>query len=172
MGNILSDQPIRCAPVELSQITPPAGQTCDQYLANFSVNLNTLSPTGGAAGATGSGYYFPNADETCSYCQYREGYDFLDSLTLNGAFRFRDIGILFAYIAFNIFLIYAVFWVFRIAKFSRGGGGGGGKKGKKSKARAKAEKVEQEVEEKNPVSDLELGGAVPLPKATTAEPGV
>ncbi|PWN32591.1 uncharacterized protein FA14DRAFT_161962 [Meira miltonrushii] len=120
LGDIYKDKPIRCSPVELNLINPPAGQTCDQYLSGFSSRLDQAP--------RGSGYYevLPgaNGSEQCGYCQYRFGEDFLatvgtKSFSFKSADRFRVIGIVFAYIAFNIALAYGLFYLARIHKWKK-----------------------------------------------------
>lgn len=120
LGDIYKDKPIRCAPVELNLINPPTGQTCDQYLSGFSSRLDQAP--------RGSGYYEvlqgPNGSEQCGYCQYRFGEDFLATVgtrafSFSSSHRFRVIGIVFAYIAFNIALAYGLFYLARIHKWKK-----------------------------------------------------
>lgn len=134
MGLALADRPIRCLPQEFNTLIPPSGQTCDTYLAGFSSNLSQM--------ASGSGYYVTNADGSCGYCQYREASTYLTGLSarelvLDPEHRYRNIGIIAAYCAFNLFLCFGAFWLFRIASFQR-----------KSKAGSVAKAGEEKVEEK------------------------
>lgn len=110
LGAVLNDQPVRCAPNEYNAITPPPGQSCAQYLANFVTDLQGPN--------LGTGYYIEGSDGTCDYCQFRVGNDYLRSINMNAAYRFRDLGIICAYIAFNILLCFALFYFFRIFKLS------------------------------------------------------
>ncbi|KDN44914.1 putative SNQ2-ABC transporter [Tilletiaria anomala UBC 951] len=161
MGNTLAGTPIRCAPYEFSTIVPPAGQTCDQYLGGFSMPLANLSNPN--APRIGVGYYTQEANG-CAYCQYREGGDYLSSVNLNAAYRFRDIGILCAYIFFNCLLFFFFFWIFRIASF---------KKQRNSKlattmpGNGAQQAVEDTVERgQDRFADTELGAATLSPQAT------
>ena len=148
MGNALSDQPIRCAPEELANVIPPAGQTCDQFLANFSTTLDNPNPSG-------VGYFETLSNGQCAFCQYREGEDYLSGIELNGAYRFRDIGIICGYIAFNFLLCFALFYMFRIFSF---------KKSPTASASKKSKKAAKAVKAKNSLADAELGAAVPFPR--------
>lgn len=115
LGNTLDGQPVICEPAEYNTVIPPAGQNCQEYLANFSSPLN--------GPPSGSGYFITNAagtpGETCSYCQYRSGSNFLtglsaDPLIFDPAHRYRNIGIVLAYCIFNVLLLFGLFWLFRI----------------------------------------------------------
>ncbi|KAK0566531.1 ATP-binding cassette transporter snq2 [Tilletia horrida] len=113
VGNAVTGIPVRCTAQEYNVLRPPPGQTCDAYLSAFSTSLQTLE-SGGQVTAIDSGYFTTLPDGTCGYCQFRDGDQFLSSVSLDAAFRFRDIGILFAYVGFNVLLAYALFFFFRI----------------------------------------------------------
>jgi len=56
-GNALHGQPVRCSSRELSVFSPPQGQTCGQYLADW------LSVSAGQL-------YNPSAVTGCEYCAF------------------------------------------------------------------------------------------------------
>ncbi|WFD29917.1 hypothetical protein MSPP1_000931 [Malassezia sp. CBS 17886] len=112
LGNAIFDKPVRCTDVELNSIVPPSGMSCEQYLKNFSSTL--AQPA-----VPGAGYYEPAPDGTCSFCAMREGEDYMDSILLDSSRRFRDLGFLVAYIAFNFFLYFALYYLFRIHRWKR-----------------------------------------------------
>ncbi|CAO1615133.1 unnamed protein product [Parajaminaea phylloscopi] len=102
LGNTLGDLPVRCSAAEFNTVIPPAGQDCRTYLGQFSSTLQEAP--------VGQGYYQQNGDGSCSYCQYREGSTFLTSLSAPPLYfsvdhRFRNIGIIIAYCAFNTALL-------------------------------------------------------------------
>ena len=111
LGNAIGGVDVLCRPEEMQVIIPPAGQTCDQYLDGFS------SPQGDPRG--GIGYYQQMQNGNCAYCQYRTGDEYLASVELNAANRFRDLGIILAYIVFNTALLFGLFYLFRIHKWSK-----------------------------------------------------
>ncbi|KAG0055293.1 hypothetical protein BGZ83_009051 [Gryganskiella cystojenkinii] len=88
----LHNVPVHCDRDELSVFSPPSGQTCGNYMAEF---LKT---------ATG---YLDNPTDTadCRYCQYSYGQDFYASMNFDFAHRWRNLGILCIYLAFNIVAI-------------------------------------------------------------------
>jgi len=101
LGQAIGGKSMHCSAVELVTVNPPAGQTCGDYFASY------MSFAGG---------YLTNADATsaCQFCSTATTDQFL-----GGAFNilyknhWRDAGLMFAYIGFNIISIY-VLWFFRI----------------------------------------------------------
>jgi len=54
----------------------------------------------------GSGaLYNPTATESCEYCRYGTGDDYLKTLAVGWGGRWRDFGVLWAYVAFNVGLL-------------------------------------------------------------------
>ena len=78
-----------CALNELSRFNRPTGQTCQAYLANY---LKT------APGQLMN----PMATSQCEYCPLTTSDQFLASVAITWSARWRNYGIGFAYIAFNI----------------------------------------------------------------------
>jgi ABC-type multidrug transport system permease subunit len=106
LGNVLGGEAIVCAANELNTLNPPAGQSCEQFLGAYF-----------ASGAPG--YFVQNADGSCGTCAYAQAETFLSSLstsslTLSSSHKWRNLGIIAAYIAFNFFLCLGLFWAFRI----------------------------------------------------------
>ncbi|WFD44377.1 hypothetical protein MPSI1_003045 [Malassezia psittaci] len=117
LGNAIHDKPVICSEHELNTIIPPSGQTCDSYLQPLSYPLNVTPP----AGSSSRGYYLSNADGTCGFCSMRNGEDYLAGNEMNAKYRYRDIGILCAYIAFNLLLVYAMYYLFRVHSWRKSG---------------------------------------------------
>ncbi|KAF9428716.1 hypothetical protein BGZ94_001367 [Podila epigama] len=85
---------VNCAPDEFSIFNVPPGQTCGDYAAEFL--------------KTASGYINNmNATENCEYCQYSKGQDFYAGLSMDFENRWRNIGIMCIYLAFNIIVVLA-----------------------------------------------------------------
>jgi len=63
----------------------------------------------------------PNAGggAQCGYCQYGNGNEYLTTVQASYSDRWRNTGILFGYIAFNLICIFAFTWAFRIHDWSR-----------------------------------------------------
>lgn len=104
LGQAIGRQTISCSSVELVPVNPPSGQTCGAYLDPF------ISFAGG---------YVTNPDATsaCMYCEFRTTDEFLSSsFNIEWAHRWRNFGLMWAFIAFNVFAIYAFTYIFRIQK--------------------------------------------------------
>ena len=111
MGNALYLEKVRCSPEEFNQIVPPAGQSCQQYLRNFTSSLDQPA-------VPGAGYY-EEASGVCNFCSMRQGEDYLRSIELSSSNRFKDLGYLVAYIAFNYLVAYAMYYFFRVHRWKR-----------------------------------------------------
>ncbi|PVI04434.1 ATP-binding cassette transporter ABC1 [Periconia macrospinosa] len=131
-STLLHGRAVVCSPTEVSRFSPPAGQTCGEYLTDF---LKT------APGVLQN----PEATDECNYCGLRNSDQFLAGSEIFYSQRWRNFGILWGYIGFNIFMAVFTYWVFRVAKFGKG-------KGKKAtatknKETQRAEKVVEKTAE-------------------------
>ena len=79
LTKVLYDVEVTCAPTELTSFSPPAGQTCGQYMAEFF--------------QTGSGYLVDNSSTTiCEYCEYSSGSEYAATMNLtNDLDGWRDV---------------------------------------------------------------------------------
>lgn len=69
---------------------PPQGRTCSEYLQSF------INVVGGYLAE-------PNATSSCAYCPYRTTDQYLESnFSIKYSHRWRNIGIVIAFIAFNV----------------------------------------------------------------------
>ncbi|KAK5134770.1 hypothetical protein LTR08_006145 [Meristemomyces frigidus] len=82
-----------CKPDELNRFTSPPGQTCGEYMAAFF-----------AAG--GPGYIVDNSTMSCGYCAYSVGDQFYEPIGISFDHRWRDFGILTAFIGSNLVLLF------------------------------------------------------------------
>lgn len=105
VGTGLHDRQVVCAQNELAIMQPPAGETCGTYLANY-------------ATLTGGAIYNPNANADCEYCTTVVGDQFLESVSISWDQRWRNYGIVFAYIVFNIFGAVLLYYLIRVRKSS------------------------------------------------------
>ncbi|KAK4501851.1 hypothetical protein PRZ48_007660 [Zasmidium cellare] len=93
VSNELHGQPVVCTTAELNRFTAPPGETCGDYMQPFF-----------AAG--GPGYITNNATSDCSYCAYSIGDQFYEPLGISFDHRWRDFGILCAFIGSNLILLF------------------------------------------------------------------
>ncbi|KAF9461727.1 pleiotropic drug resistance ABC transporter [Collybia nuda] len=102
LGQALGRQSIACAPVELVTLTPPSGQTCGAFLQTY------ISNAGGYVAN-------PDATSACDFCAFATTDQFLGaSFNIFYSHHWRNAGILFGYILFNIAALFIFTWFFRI----------------------------------------------------------
>ncbi|KIM93493.1 hypothetical protein OIDMADRAFT_137891 [Oidiodendron maius Zn] len=101
----LHDRAISCASSETSIFNPPAGHTCSEYLASYLMQA--------------PGYLVnPNATIGCEYCSFRNADQFLAGSEIYWSERWRNFGVMWAFIFFNIFIAIVTYYLFRIKKWS------------------------------------------------------
>ncbi|OAA65489.1 ABC transporter cdr4 [Niveomyces insectorum RCEF 264] len=96
---------VTCAENEFLHFDPPAGQTCGEYLAPY-INAVDGYVTNDTASATSN----------CSFCTVRYTNTVLAGVSSEYSQRWRNFGILWAYIIFNIFAALFVYWLVRVPK--------------------------------------------------------
>lgn len=96
---------VQCGDAEYSQFPPPAGQTCGAYLGTFL--------------QTAAGYLEdPNSTTMCQYCPLSSADQFLAGDGIVYGERWRNFGIVFVYILFNIVTAVFLYYVFRVKHWS------------------------------------------------------
>ncbi|CEL55831.1 hypothetical protein RSOLAG1IB_01843 [Rhizoctonia solani AG-1 IB] len=107
--NGIGNMDLTCSPTEIQTIVPPSGQTCSSYMSQYI--------------STAGGYLVnPNASSDCQFCPQSTTDTYLTSLNMSYSHRWRNVGIMIAFVAFNVFLVYAGTWLFRVRRgnpFSR-----------------------------------------------------
>ncbi len=120
----LAGVPVRCSPAEAASFNPPPGQTCADYAASF-------------VAAAGSGYLLdPDATSNCGFCPYSSGTEYMRTLNIEPADKWRNLGIFAAFCVSNWALVYFFIYTVRIRGWSFGlatvfGGLGSGVRGLK-----------------------------------------
>lgn len=104
----LHDRVVQCSPSEMSIFDPPSGQTCGEYMSSF------MSMAGGQLSN-------PNATSDCNYCSVAVADDFLSSVNIYWSERWRNFGLMWVYIVFNIFLATMLYYTFRVKKWNLSG---------------------------------------------------
>ncbi|KAG9246527.1 AtrD, ABC-transporter [Calycina marina] len=101
IGNAL----VQCTDVELLSFNPTAGDTCGTYMDDY-INLY------------GGGGYLQdvNATSDCKFCTLSDTNSFLASLSSSYGHRWRNFGILFAFVAVNIVAAVFLYWLARVPK--------------------------------------------------------
>lgn len=109
-----------CAPNELLHFEPPNGSTCGEYMKDFQ--------------ATVGGYpQNPDATSDCAYCSIGDTNVFLAGVHAEYDKVWRNFGILWAYVVFNVAGALFFYWLARVPK-----------KAKKEKEELSPEQVQAE----------------------------
>ena len=99
----LANQRITCSAIEVTQFNPPPNQTCGEYMAQYIQNL---------------GGYVENPDATsaCSFCSADNTNTYLRQLSSSYTTRWRNFGIMWAFIVFNIAAALFFYWLARVPR--------------------------------------------------------
>ncbi|PBP23756.1 ABC-transporter [Diplocarpon rosae] len=111
----LAGRAVYCSSNEIAIMQPPPNTSCGTYLADY------VSASGGAL-------YNPSATADCQYCSATVADQFLAGVAISYGTRWRDYGIGFAFIVFNICAAVFFYYIFRVRKSEGKSGGGGGLK--------------------------------------------
>ncbi|KAK7466063.1 Multidrug resistance protein [Stygiomarasmius scandens] len=97
-----------CSDIELSIIDPPIGQTCWQYLEPFIT-------------AVGTGDVLNrNATSACQFCALTDTNVFLKTVSASYEHRWRNFGIMWVYVIFNVVAALFLYWLARVPKGAKG----------------------------------------------------
>ena len=99
----LANTRVTCADNEFLQLQPEGGQTCGEYLQPY------ISQVGGYLQDN-------NTRTTCNYCTYDDSNVFLSQVNIFYGNRWRDFGILWAFIIFNVCAAVFFYWLVRVPK--------------------------------------------------------
>ncbi|KAJ9137096.1 Abc transporter [Pleurostoma richardsiae] len=102
------DRVITCSSRETSIFDPPPGYTCGQYMDPYL----QLAP---------GRLQNPDATSDCRYCQLSVADQYLASSQIYWSDRWRNFGLLWAYVVFNIFVAILTYYIFRVKRWSLSG---------------------------------------------------
>ncbi|KEQ91070.1 hypothetical protein AUEXF2481DRAFT_70340 [Aureobasidium subglaciale EXF-2481] len=103
-GTGLHGRAVRCSTAEMKNFSPPAGSNCGAYLSTYLVD---------AAGQLTN----PEAETNCQYCPLTIADQFLGVSEIKWSERWRNVGIVFAYILFNIMATFGLYYVFKVRRW-------------------------------------------------------
>jgi ATP-binding cassette, subfamily G (WHITE), member 2, PDR len=101
----LHSRVVTCATNELAVMQPPSGETCGSYLSQY-------------ASLAHGAIYNPNATSDCQYCSVTLADEFLSSNSIFWDQRWRNWGLGFVYIGFNIVVAVLLYYLIRVRKGS------------------------------------------------------
>ncbi|EFR04875.1 ATP-binding cassette transporter [Nannizzia gypsea CBS 118893] len=99
----LANVEVSCATNEFILINPRDGQSCGEYMADYISRLG--------------GYLLdPDTVDTCQYCKIKDTNIFLEHVSSSYDTRWRNFGIIWVYIVFNIVAAISLYWLARMPK--------------------------------------------------------
>jgi len=103
MSTTLGQAPAYCADSEFQTFFPPQGQTCGDYMSEY------IEMAGG---------YLRDAQATdqCSFCQMDSTNQFLTRIHADWDTRWRDFGLLWVYVGFNVVAAIFLYWLCRVPR--------------------------------------------------------
>ncbi|KIY47781.1 pleiotropic drug resistance ABC transporter [Fistulina hepatica ATCC 64428] len=106
IGYAAGHSKVVCSESEYVTVIPPSGQTCGEYMDTY------ISSSGGYLTN-------PNATSSCHFCAVDDSDAILGPIfNIYYSHHWRDFGLVFVFVVFNIFLAYAVTWLFRVRRGS------------------------------------------------------
>ncbi|PLB43646.1 ABC transporter CDR4 [Aspergillus steynii IBT 23096] len=100
----LSGTTVTCEEVEYLRINPSSNQTCQDFMDPF-IKM------------TGNGYLKdPHATSDCAFCPISETDTFLRAIASDFSEAWRNFGLMWAYVAFNIVGAVFIYWLARVPK--------------------------------------------------------
>ncbi|KAK9244771.1 ABC-2 type transporter-domain-containing protein [Lipomyces tetrasporus] len=94
---------VQCSAIELLSFDPAVNTTCGEYMAPY------MSISGGQV-------LNPDATSECKFCSVSSTNTFLASVASSYAHRWRNFGLIWVYIVFNVFGAIALYWLMRVPK--------------------------------------------------------
>jgi ATP-binding cassette subfamily G (WHITE) protein 2 (PDR) len=91
-----------CADNEYLLFKSPAGQTCGQFMAPWIAQFG--------------GYLEDSQTSNCQFCQIADTNSFLAAVSSSYSHRWRNFGIMWAFIIFNAFAAVGIYWLARVPK--------------------------------------------------------
>jgi ABC-type multidrug transport system permease subunit/ABC-type multidrug transport system ATPase subunit len=106
MSTGLANTKVVCADIEYLHFNPPSGETCASYMNDY---INSYG-----------GYLLDaNASTNCSFCSLSSTNAFLADVSSYYSQRWRNFGLMFVYIGFNVVGAIFFYWLVRVPKNSK-----------------------------------------------------
>ncbi|KAI9375567.1 ABC-2 type transporter-domain-containing protein [Aspergillus egyptiacus] len=102
LSTCVGDAPMHCAENEILSFERPANLSCESYMAEY------ISNNGGKL--------LDSATEYCSFCPMDNTNQYLLGVSIDFNTRWRDFGLMWAFIVFNICAAVCFYWLFRVPK--------------------------------------------------------
>lgn len=133
-ASMLHARQVQCSADEVSTFSPPSGQTCQQYMAPYL--------------QAAPGYLLnPQSTTECNYCSISNADTFLAGSGIEWSQRWRNFGIMWAYVAFNTAAAVFLYYFFRVRSGNKRSSAGKSKSKKGKKGEQKDEENQNENRE-------------------------
>ncbi|PGH10327.1 hypothetical protein GX51_00084 [Blastomyces parvus] len=103
MSSAVANSEVHCAPHEILEMRSVEGSTCGEFLSAY------IESAGGMV-------LNPGTTDICRYCPIASSNEFLAGFHIYYDTRWRDFGLMWVYILFNIIGALGLYWVFRVPK--------------------------------------------------------
>ncbi|KAJ4061402.1 Multidrug resistance protein [Fusarium oxysporum] len=103
ISNGVGKQELTCSEIEFLQFQTPENLTCGEYVGQF------VQAVGGALSNPGS-------SQTCLYCPIASTDTYLTTMSIRYSERWRNFGLLWAFIVFDVIAALAAYWLIRVPK--------------------------------------------------------
>ncbi|KAF5975090.1 ABC transporter CDR4 [Fusarium coicis] len=103
ISNGVGKQEVTCSEIEYLQFQTPANLTCGEYVGQF------VQAVGGALSN-------PDSDQTCLYCPIASTDAYLGTLSIRYSERWRNFGLVWAFIVFDVVAALVAYWMIRVPK--------------------------------------------------------
>lgn len=104
----LANTNVECSDIEFRKLEPIGG-TCREYMERYIYGNSTTKGNGGYL-------RYPNATDICEFCPVSDTNVFLKSLNSEYSHRWRNFGIMWGFIGFNICAALFLYWLARVPK--------------------------------------------------------
>jgi len=103
LATTLAGAPVYCAENEFLVFDSPSGMSCNEYMAPY------LAKKNGYLSDTGVG-------EQCRYCPSAIADDFLTRIDASYGERWRNFGLIWVFVAFNVAACFVLYYAARVPK--------------------------------------------------------
>lgn len=105
LSTTLANAPVICAADEILRFDAPTNLTCGDYIQPYIEQNGGYLVNPGASGL-----------DQCQYCALANTNEFLQSINADFGRRWRNFGLLWAYVCFNLAMTLFLYWAFRVPK--------------------------------------------------------
>lgn len=106
VGTALSNAPATCSDNEFVFFNIPNGTTCGEYIKSY------IEMAGGFVQDS-------SATDECRFCQISETNRFLSNVSISFANRWRNFGLMWVFVVFNVLSAIGLYWLARVPKKSK-----------------------------------------------------